>query len=78
MSTLSTAKVLGRHLPSERRASRAKASRIADAIAPVGIRGLAAPSSKMQKKKARPLTKSMREILDKSADIYSDFCKSRC
>jgi hypothetical protein len=75
--TKGAAQVLGRKPASKSRTSPARATHFADAIAPDGTRRLADPSSTVKKAKARQPTKSMREILDESARIYSDFCKSR-
>jgi hypothetical protein len=75
--TKGAAKVLGRHPAPEHRTPSARARHIADAIAPDGTRRVAVPSPRAQKQKARRSTKAMREILDESADIYSEFCESR-
>ena len=55
----------------------ARATRGADAIAPDATRGLVGPLSTVKKVKARQPTKSMHELLDERARIYSHFCKSR-
>ena len=75
--TKGAAQFLGRNLASKSRKAPARATHFADAIAPSGTRGLAERFSTVQKAKARQPTKSMREILDESACIYSEFCKSR-
>jgi hypothetical protein len=75
--TKGAAKVLSWHPASEHRTPRARATHIADAIAPDSTRRVAVPSSRVQKQKAGRPPKAMREILDESAEIYSKFCKSR-
>ena len=75
--TKGAAQVLGRKPTSESRTPPARATHFADAIAPDCTRGRADPISTVKKAKARQPTKSMREILDESASIYSEFCKSR-
>jgi hypothetical protein len=71
------AQVLGRNPASESRTPPARAMHLADAIAPGSTRRLADRSSTVKKVKAYQPTRSMREILDESAHIYSEFCKSR-
>jgi hypothetical protein len=75
--TKGAAKFLGRHPASEHRMPRARATHIADAITPDGTRRVAVPSSRVEEQKTRRSTKAMREILDETADIYSEFCESR-
>ena len=75
--TKGAAQVLGRKPTSESRTPPARATHFAEAMAPSGTRGLAGRFSTVQKAKARQPTKSMREILDERACIYSEFCKSR-
>ncbi len=46
-------------------------------ITKVNARGTAAGSCAMKRAKVRPPQKSMREILDERARVYSRFCKAR-
>ena len=75
--TKGAAHVPGRDLASDVRTPPARARQFADAIAPDGNRGLADQFSTVKKAKATQPTKSMRDILDERARIYSAFCKSR-
>jgi hypothetical protein len=75
--TKGVAQVLGRIPASKSRTRPAKATHFADAVARNGNSGRGEQFSTVQKAKARHPTKSMREILDERAFIYSEFCKSR-
>jgi hypothetical protein len=75
--TKGAAKFLGRDPASKHSMSGARATHIADATAPDGSRRVVVPASRVEERKVRRSPKAMGEILDETAEIYSEFCESR-